>query len=103
MLISCVLVAVGMGLIIGRLYPAVSLLIVSPLAGLVASVAAVSDGRSLGHAVLFGIAAMFVFQLSYLGGVRLRSSIKRSRTTEPVASPPAETDEVALMRADHLH
>ena len=100
MLICCALVAVGMGLIIGRLYPAVSLLIVSPLFGLVAAFAAASDGRSLWHAVLFGGVAIFLFQLSYLGGVRLRWSVKRSGVAEPVASPPAAADAGTLLRVD---
>ena len=86
MLIPSALGAIGIGLIMGRLYPAMSLLLVSPLVGAVAGVAASGEARSPWQSVLFGLLAVFLFQVAYLAGLRLRSSFKRSGAAKSVVA-----------------
>ncbi len=100
MLVSCALAAVAMGLIIGRLYPVVALLIVSPLVGVVAAVAASGEGWSFWHSAVFGGVALSLFQLSFLGGVRLRPGSKRSTVAELAASPPEAADDGTIVRVE---
>ena len=97
MLAAVALTAISIGLLLGRLYSYISILMVSPLAWLVAVMVARYERLGLGAAFLVGVAAIFALQGAYLFGVLLRSRRETAKGPAMRRAPAAKPNVLARL------